>query len=143
MRKPWGTARGRIPASEESLARNPVHPANATQQGDLGEAAFLHKATSLGFMVAKPWGNSYPYDFIVGAGQNLCRVQVKTGTHSRNRVYRVGVHHTSNHKTYSYADSDFDFAAIYIIPEHTWYIVPVREVVGRTTLHFRKAWKAF
>jgi hypothetical protein len=139
MRKLWGSARGRISASEESLARNPVHAANAraTQQGDLGEAAFLHKAASLGFMVAKPWGNAYAFDFIVGAGQNLWRVQVKSGTYSRKGVYHVGVHRSFNHKTYSYSESDFDFAAVYLIPEETWYILPVREVVGHTTLHFR------
>jgi hypothetical protein len=34
--------------------------------GEAVEAAFLAKATMLGFPVLKPWGDSRPYDFAVG-----------------------------------------------------------------------------
>ena len=36
-----------------------------------------------------------------------------------------------------YSESETDFFAVYIIPEDTWYILPVREVVGRVRLLFR------
>jgi hypothetical protein len=42
------------------------------------EGAFLNKATSLGLNVAKPWGDSERYDFIVDSGRRLLRVQVKS-----------------------------------------------------------------
>ena len=38
---------------------------NPKRTGELSEAAFLSKATGLGFRVAKPWGDSERYDFIV------------------------------------------------------------------------------
>ncbi len=38
---------------------------NTKRKGELSEAAFLLKATGLGFGVAKPWGDSERYDFIL------------------------------------------------------------------------------
>jgi hypothetical protein len=38
------------------------------RRGEMAEAAFLHKASKLGFGVSKPWGDSDPYDLIVGLG---------------------------------------------------------------------------
>lgn len=38
----------------------------------------MAKVSSLGFGVAKPWGDSGPYDFIVESGGTLARVQVKS-----------------------------------------------------------------
>src|SRR5712691_6414426 len=38
---------------------------NTKRKGELSEAAFLLKAASLGFGVAKPWGDSERYDFIL------------------------------------------------------------------------------
>jgi hypothetical protein len=38
---------------------------NTKRKGELSEAAFLLKASSLGFGVAKPWGDSERYDFIL------------------------------------------------------------------------------
>ena len=35
--------------------------------GELGEAAFPAKAASMGIGVAKPWGDSERYDFIIDA----------------------------------------------------------------------------
>ncbi len=58
--------------------------ARATQEvtgkrlGEVAEAAFLARASDLGFGVAKPWGDSDPYDFIVETGGRLWKVQVKS-----------------------------------------------------------------
>ncbi len=38
---------------------------NTKRKGELSEAAFLLKAAGLGFGVAKPWGDSERYDFIL------------------------------------------------------------------------------
>jgi hypothetical protein len=46
--------------------------------GEAAEAAFLAKATSLGFGVAKTWGESERYDFMVDSGHKLWRIQVKS-----------------------------------------------------------------
>ena len=57
--------------------------------GEAAEAAFLAKATSLGFGVAKTWGDSERYDFILDSGRRLWRVQVKSSRHSDGSRYIV------------------------------------------------------
>jgi hypothetical protein len=53
-------------------------PLNAKEKGELGELAFLHKAASLGFGVAQPYGDKEHYDFILDSGERFWRVQVKS-----------------------------------------------------------------
>lgn len=43
--------------------------ADGKRRGEMAEAAFVAKVSSLGFGVAKPWGDSDPYDFIVETKQ--------------------------------------------------------------------------
>ena len=45
--------------------------------GEMAEAEFLAKASGMGFGVAKPWGDSEPYDFILAVRGRLWKVQVK------------------------------------------------------------------
>jgi hypothetical protein len=131
MRRPRLASRGRIPASEERSV-----PKNA-KQGELGEMAFMYKATSLGFALALPYGYIHRYDFVVDGGRNLWRVQVKTTALMVQGLYRVGIHRRTHHRPQAYTESEIDFVAAYILPEETWYILPVREVVERTALLFR------
>lgn len=51
---------------------------NQKRRGEIGEAAFLAKASSMRFGVAKPWGDSDRYDFIVDVLGRLLRVQIKS-----------------------------------------------------------------
>ena len=131
MRRPRLAPRGRIPAPEESPA-----PKNA-KRGELGEVAFLHKAISLGFDLSLPYGFMHPYDFVVDGGRNLWRVQVKTTTLMVYGLYRVGIHRRTHYRPQAYTASEIDFVAVYILPEDTWYILSVHEVVERTALMFR------
>jgi len=59
------------------------------QRGEASEAAFLAQATALGFAVAKPWGDSRRYDFVVDSGYGLWRVQVKSTNLCRRSQYFV------------------------------------------------------
>ncbi len=95
------------------------------------------KAASLGFALAIPYGHIHRYDFIVESGKSLWRVQVKTTTFMVDGSYQVCVRRNTHTSTLAYTASDFDFVAAYIIPEKTWYILPVREVVDRQALRFR------
>ncbi len=36
-----------------------------------------------------------------------------------------------------YKESDVDFIVVYVIPEETWYVIPVREVAVRTSMAIR------
>jgi hypothetical protein len=110
----------------------------------------------LGFVVAKPYGHFQRYDFLVESGKNLWRVQVKTCANLKKGLYRVGVFHSGDGAPTAYTESEVDFVVVCILPEETWYVVPVREVLGRTTLliragpngfhrrdpygHYREAW---
>jgi hypothetical protein len=139
MSKAKGGSRGRISASKQSLApeANGAGRLASNEQGDLGEVAFLHKAMSLGFAAAKPYGQNHRYDFIVDGGKNLWRVQVKTCTSVQDDLYKVGIHRSLNGVPVPYTESELDFVVVYIMPKGTWYVLPVREVVGQTYLRFR------
>jgi hypothetical protein len=133
-------ARGPIPARRRSPAQKKAAQAlgiGILERGDLTEVAFLHKAMSLGFMVAKPYGHNHRYDFIVEGGKNLWRVQVKTSICVEGDLYNVSVRHSLNGVRIPYTEAEIDFVAVYLIRLETWYILPVREVVGRSTFLFR------
>jgi hypothetical protein len=131
--------RGRSPASEESHVpeAHRERGLRAHKLGDLGEVAFLHKATALDFMVAQPYGTAYPFDFIVQGGRYLWRVQVKTAAHMRDGLYSVNICRHLGRRNRAYRASEIDFVAVYIIPEDTWYILPVREVENCLAFMFR------
>jgi hypothetical protein len=139
MGKPRRASRGRTPASEESHAQQSSHQNGSARpkEGEQGELAFLSKATSLGFALSLPYGHMQRYDFLVDSGSNLWRVQVKTTKHMLNGLYLVGVHHRYNRRQQAYTTSEIDFVAVYIPPEQTWYILPVREVTEHKSLLFR------
>jgi hypothetical protein len=139
MGKPRRASRGRTPASEESHARQtPQQNGSARpKEGEQGELAFLSKASSLGFALSLPYGHMQRYDFLVDSGRNIWRVQVKTTKHMLNGLYLVGVHHRANRSAHTYTASEIDFVAVYILPEKTWYILPVREVTEHRSLLFR------
>jgi len=143
MDKAKGASRGRNPASWGSSARKASQARGIPllQRGNLGEVAFVHKAMSLGFVVAKPYGHIHRYDFIVEGETGLWRVQVKACARIWHGLYQVGICRHKDSVAVAYTESELDFVVAYIIPEETWYVVPVREVVGHTSLGFRpKGW---
>jgi PD-(D/E)XK nuclease superfamily protein len=134
-----GTPRGRDPASEESPVKSAGVPRGGagSLQGELGEVAFMHKATSLGFALALPYGHLHRYDFIVESGRNLWRVQVKTSNFMKGGLYRLCIYNCTNQPGHAYTVSEIDFVAVLIVPEGSWYILPVREVLERQIMLFR------
>jgi hypothetical protein len=104
----------------------------AKRLGEAVEAAFLAKATMLGFPVLKPWGDSRPYDFAVESGRRLWRVQVKCATSHRGT--RCSARAAGSEEIYTL--EDIDFLAAYVIPKNLWYVVPADAFVPRVTVHF-------
>ena len=98
-------------------------------RGELAEARFLLKAASAGLVVAKPWGDSQPFDFLVGWRRRFHRVQVKSTTWRRYSGYQV--HCFRGCRMQPYRTRDLDFLAAYIVPEDTWYVIPVRAFTPR------------
>ena len=168
------TPRRKTASCPAALARE----LSTKRRGELAELAFTLKATSLGFAVAKPYGDSERYDFILDAktitarchpersipirlgnrnakskdpvslaaapGTNsisghppLYRVQVKCSTQLLNGLYRVNAHRRLRRGAVPYLPSEIDFLAAFIIPEDTWYILPVA-AIRATSLLFRR-----
>src|SRR5579862_1245917 len=113
-----------------------LHAVGAPERKALGEAveaAFLAKASMLGIGVAKPWGDSRPYDFIVDCGPGLLwRVQVKCATSHRGT--RCDARAAGSGEVYTL--EDIDFLAAYVISKNLWYVVPAEAFVPRVTVHF-------
>jgi hypothetical protein len=68
----------------------------------------------------------------------LWRVQVKCSTQLSTGLYRVNAHRRSNGRAVPYLPGEIDFFAVYIIPEDTWYIIPLAATRGKTSLLFRR-----
>jgi PD-(D/E)XK endonuclease len=106
------------------------------RKGELAELAFLYKAAGLGLGVAKPYGDSERFDFIVSSGPRLWRVQVKStykpgkfgyGVHTYSSCYRGGE---------MYTPDEIDLIVVYLVPENIWYIVPIKAVGVCRALYF-------
>ena len=119
---------------------DPALSLDTKRRGELAELAFLRKAISLGFGVAKPWGDSDRFDFILGHERLLWRVQIKS-VWGQGPNYRLGISRSGGRRPYT-AD-EIDFLAAYVNAEDLWYIFPVNFLGGRTmfciTPHFQKS----
>ena len=123
--------------------------------GEFGEVCFLLKALSLDFICDKTYGDSDPYDFIVARRPRLPTKSKRPaavallGLVRRHRFHRIQVRCCSrlcahdnyymvnvNHPGQNYTRRTVDFFAVYILPVDAWYIVPIEELVGRSTIHF-------
>lgn len=119
------------------------HELTTKRRGELAELAFIYKATALGFAVSKPYGDSERYDFIVDSHEpdvmpRLSRVQIKCSTQLVDELYRVNAHRRIDGRAVPYKLTEIDFIAAYIIPEDSWFILPLRDILGTTSLLFRR-----
>jgi len=139
---------------EHTSKTKPKRPAK--KQGELAEMAFMYKAASFGFGVAKPYGDSFQYDFLLDSGQRTWRVQVKS-TNSRGRwgSYVIRACRSPIYgKARGYTAEEIDFLIAWIEPVDVWYVIPVQAFVPRIQLavhpqdpasrgkyeRFREAW---
>jgi antitoxin FitA len=100
--------------------------------GEAAEAAFLAKATNLGFGVARVWGDSERYDFIADSGSRLWRIQVKSTARFVDSHYVVKCRGNNRR----YATGEIDFLAVYIVPEDLWYVVPISIAEQHDQIYF-------
>jgi hypothetical protein len=52
-------------------------------------------------------------------------------------LHRLCIYNSTNQPGHAYTESEIDFLAVLIVPEDTWYILPVREVLERQIMLFR------
>ena len=102
---------------------------NAKERGEWAEARFLGRAVEQRFRVAKPWGESAPYDLMVEQGGLAHRVQVKsTMRNPKGGAYPC---HMPAGKRRVHMLEEIDFVAAYIIQLDLWYIIPAGVVATR------------
>jgi PD-(D/E)XK endonuclease len=153
MRRSNGSRR--IPSKKAGRARE---RANTKRTGEISEAAFLHKAVSLGFKVTKPWGDSERYDLVVDSGKRLWRVQVKCTSALHAGGYHIQpIHYVYGKKKVVYTAEEIDVLAAHVVPLNVWYLVPVQALAQGTSLmlypeggcerarfeKYKEAWVAF
>jgi hypothetical protein len=120
----------------------PVLVATSQADGERAKLAFVRKAESLGFIVRKPEAQDTPYEFLLDSGDLSWRVEVKPiervddldrfdrddvnlepGLGRRTRCQGNDQHSKAN---------QIDFLAAYLVPEDTWYIIPIsRKALAR------------
>ena len=120
----------------DTSARKPRF--DASRHGELGELAFILKATSLGLAPSRPYGDRLPYDFLLDCGGRVLRIQVKSVFTSRpgyqNR-FSVGVCQHNRSGSVAYAPGDIDFIVAYVAPFNTWYVIPMEVLFGRKVIY--------
>jgi len=106
----------------EEEQRDWAESVTAKRRGEMAEAAFVAKVSSLGMSVSKPWGDSDRYDFIVDTEKKLKRVQVK----SSFRLGKDGGYsfHAHGHSLQAYGAKEIDALVAYVVPEDAWYVFP-------------------
>jgi hypothetical protein len=90
----------------------------------------------MGFGVAKPWGDSRRYDFILDNGECLHRIQVKCTEAIRMGAYETRATYTTGKGRAVYTKNDIDFIAAHVVPLDLWYIVPVEVCTPAPMLRF-------
>jgi hypothetical protein len=95
------------------------------RRGERAELAFMLKATSLGFGIAKPWGDSERYDFILDSGERLWRVQVRSTEYETHRGYSVHTYVYVKRQMVAFTAREIDVIVAYLVPLDLWYVVPV------------------
>jgi len=131
-------------------SRIPHHPAegcdtsarkprfDASRHGEMGELAFILKATSLGLTPSRPYGDRRPYDFLLECGSCVLRIQVKSVfTNRPGYQYRFPVSVCQHNRSGSvaYNSGDIDFIVAYVAPLNIWYVIPVKALLGRKVIN--------
>jgi hypothetical protein len=103
-----------------------IYIKNCKKRGEWAELVFAMRAIQLGLYLARPWGESSGYDFVVDLGTRIFRVQVKSTIFHEGDGYSC----TLKDSRGPYKKNSFDFVAAYVIPEDIWYILPEKKIRG-------------
>ncbi len=110
--------------------------ADTKRIGEWVDLRFLARAAEAGLTISKPYGDSAPFDFVVGRRAPLHRVQVRGTSVELKGGYGVPVAHGSV-RPRRYKPTDFDFLAAHVIPHNAWYIIPFKAIGRQRFLRFR------
>lgn len=113
-----------------SARPNKLYPSDQKACGEWVELLFMAEAARRGLKVARPLGEAR-YDVLVEGAGEIYRVQVKSTTFKRRECYeclcfwsRV----TKTRRAKQYSETQIDLVAAYVVPEDTWFLIPVSEL---------------
>jgi len=113
----------------------PVGHLGPKRMGEVAEIAFMYRSAIEGIGVARPYGDSHPYDFLMQHGRRLSRVQVKSCFTPRRTHGRTGFHilvaYRCGKELRLYTQAEVDFIAVFVARYNIWYVIPV-EALGRS-----------
>jgi hypothetical protein len=104
------------------------------KRGELAELAFILKAASLGLAVAKPYGDSEPYDFIVYSGPKFLKIQVKSTSKLLHGGYPLNSRRRRKGQRVPYTANEIDFLIAYIAPENAWFVIPIQALLSHPSI---------
>lgn len=131
-----------------------LYPRHPKDRGQWAELLFMATAARLGLNTCKPYGDNARYDVIVEAAGNLHRVQIKCTNDRRQKAFntrcscyqaiskqarRAAAVPSATTRCLTgqprrvftirrYTKRDVDFIAVYVIPEDSWFIIPIEHI---------------
>ena len=138
MPKPSSSPR-RLSAPERKTGRRRWNTTKC--RGELSEYAFVYKAASLGFGVARPYSEGEQFDFILISrgwpeGDKLWRIQVKSTSSKLGALYRAMAQRRRRGRWVTYLPTEIDFIVVHVVPEDSWFVLPIGSITGRMNLLF-------
>lgn len=109
------------------LAMMIKHP---KRKGEWAELRFMAAAAEHELSVTKPWGDTREYDCIIEHAAHFVRVQVKSTGFKDGNGYSCSMRRCRG----AYEGDPFDYAAVYVVPEDIWYIIPEALVHGKKSI---------
>ncbi len=114
-----------------------------SQTGAVAEAEITAAAMRLGVVVLRPMSEGLRYDLIFDLRPRLLRVQckwaVREGAIVRARLSTSRHTPRNGYVRTTYSAEEIDAFALYCASLHRCFLVPIRDVVGRTFIHLRLA----
>lgn len=122
---------------QERLER--IAKLNRMELGDLGERAFEMMAGEHRLAMAVPRNAALPLDVVTIArrkGYPVWKIQVRCVAYRAHQTYQVSLrkaHSKLKSGGEPYEPGDFDFFAVWIVPEDEWYIIPFEKLPMKMT----------
>ena len=113
---------------------------NRKREGEIAQAGFVHRALQNGYSVLEPVGDSDRFDCVLNKDRKFCRIQVRSTKHmTYKNVYSVPAHFKVRRghgpvQQLPYTVKEIDLLAATIIPEDSWFLIPVEELKGRLSI---------
>jgi len=106
---------------------------NTKTIGEISEMMVVARLAQKGFIISRPVGDNQRYDAIIDDGENLLKVQIKTGRIMKNgsvifNTCSSYVHRGGKKKSYR---GQIDFFGVYCPDNDKVYLIPINDVAKR------------